>query len=146
MVAFSTKVDSNLNATSWRLWMNGPSQFQPVLLWRERTMQLAKGFAITTAPVNNPLNAQHRGGKVGTYKASFVVQRTGNQYGRGFKISNTADHAVFVENGRSATRRQQYFSWSKEGGIPRWYTKTRGRPGDRIIERAVETALTATTN
>lgn len=146
MPGFDVKVDDNLTSTNWRLWMNGPSPAPaPVLVWREQAMAVAKKTAQTLAPVNNPLNAKHRGGTVGTYLASIYVERTGNQYGRGFRLGARAPHAAIVENGRSASTKDQYFSWSAAGGVARWYEKTSGRDGDHVIERAAESAVAITT-
>jgi len=142
MASLDVKISTNLTRRNWRLWMNGPSeQPAPVLVWRERAMALALSTAIATAPVNNPKNAAHRGGVVGTYKASMHTRRTGNQYGRGFNLSNTAHHAEIVEHGRSASNKDQYFGWVRDPSSPRWYRRTAGRDGDRIIQKAVETAL-----
>jgi hypothetical protein len=65
----------------------------------KRTLQRAQALA----PVNNPLNAVHRGGKVGTYKKSFKRYRRGNGHILFRAIYNDAPHAVFVEKGRKST-------------------------------------------
>ena len=146
MPGFEVKVDDNLTRTNWRLWMNGPSPAPaPVLVWREQALAVARTTALALAPVNNVLNAKHRGGVVGTYKASIRVERTGNQYGRGFRLGAYAPHAAIVENGRSASRKDQYFSWTAAGGIARWYDSTGARDGDHVIERAADAAVAITT-
>ncbi len=144
------KVDTNdnLSVTNWRLWMNGPSRLPggaPVENWRDNTMKAALAFAIAAAPVNNPLNARHRAGWVGEYKASMFTQRTGNSRGRGFILGNRAAHAVFVDFGRSASRKDQKFSWSKYGGEVRKYKATQKRDGYRILGDAVDRAIGSTT-
>jgi hypothetical protein len=60
--------------------------------------------AINTAPVNDPANATHRGGAVGTYKASFRSKRSGNQHVLSRAVFNIAPHAPYVEYGRRSTR------------------------------------------
>lgn len=67
--------------------------------WTARCMARAR----MTAPVNNVLNAVHRGGVVGTYAASFKRYRRGNGHYLLRSVYNVAPHAVFVERGRSST-------------------------------------------
>jgi len=75
----------------------------------KRTLQRAQ----MTAPVNNPQNATHRGGEVGTYKASFRRYRRGNGHYLLRTIYNIAPHAVFVEKGRRSTHFGDTF-WGRE--------------------------------
>jgi hypothetical protein len=120
----------------------------PVWRWREAAMQLSMLNAIATAPINNPLNAMHRGGKVGEYKRSFSSSRIGsNQYQLRFTIKNSAAHAGVVEEGRKASNRNQVFSWTRNSppGSVRLFKHTRSRPGKYIIQRAVRAAVAATT-
>ncbi len=61
--------------------------------------------AINTSPVNDPMNATHRGGVVGTYKASFKSSRKGsNGHILRRTLLNVAPHAPYVEYGRRSTR------------------------------------------
>jgi len=143
----STNVRSTVTRTSIRVGMNvGPNG--PVWRWREIAMRLAEFNAIAAAPVNNPLNAVHRGMRVGEYKRSFSTDRRGsNQYVLRFSLSNSAAHAKYVEDGNSATQRWMYFSWSKGmyAGQPIWRKGRRGRAGKHIIEIAAKSAIVATT-
>lgn len=136
---------TNINGQTVRLWLNGPGA--PVFNWREVAANTALATALAIAPVNNPLNAKHRGGVVGTYKAGIRMYRTGNQYGLGFNISATARHSRFVELGRRGSSKKQRFSWSKHSPPGAIWTveQTRGRAGQFVIERAVDAALAATT-
>jgi len=66
--------------------------------------------AISRSPRNNPLNATHRGGKVGTYQQSFKTSGKGsNGHWVQRTIWNTAPHAWVVEEGRADTRFGQRF-------------------------------------
>lgn len=122
--------------------------------WRSVTGRALLKECIATAPVNDPLNAAHRGFKVGTYKESFYLDNENDPGGFLFKatVGNTASHAVFVENGRSGSNKRQVFSWArafyrraprredgwvkiKPGTIMVW-SKTGGRPGQHIMEDA----------
>jgi hypothetical protein len=145
-VDLSTTVRSTVSMRTVANAMNGTGG--PVWRWREAAMGLALLNALATAPVNNPLNAQHRGGKVGEYRRSFNTSRIGsNQYQLRFTLSNTAGHAKYVEFGRSASNREQVFSWTRNvppGSIQR-FQRTRSRPGKFIVERAVRAAVAATT-
>lgn len=117
----------------------------PIYEWRDRTATVAIGNAQGRAPVNNPLNAMHRGGVVGTYRASFGWDRTGSH---GHLVSatifNDADHAIYVEEGRSASLRHQTFSWTRWGGRIRTVDSTRRRPGTHVLMRSVEAAVRET--
>ena len=92
--------------------------------WRDDRAKEIIERARATAPVNNPANARHRGGKVGTYKRMFRWER-----GRSSSdtltaiIRNRAPHAVYVEAGRSASRKYQRFSWTGWGGQIRYIGK-----------------------
>lgn len=111
--------------------------------WRDDTMLKIANRAYDTSPVNNPLNAQHRGGEVGTYKLGWRTRRTGNQHRVGMVISNDSDHAVYVEFGRSASGKYQAFTWAK-ASPPGSFVEvggdlgggTAGRPGRNILRNA----------
>lgn len=140
-----TSTTTNINGQTVRLWLNGPGA--PVWNWRELAANTALTTALALAPVNNPLNATHRGGRVGTYKAGIRMHRTGNQYGLGFNISATAGHSRYVENGRSASSRPQRFGWTghRPPGAIWTVGRTRGRAGKKVIERSIAAALAVTT-
>ena len=80
--------------------------------WSEVTGRKIVSQATRTSPVNNPLNALHRGGVVGTYKASWGFDMSGtNQYRTRVKVYNTADHAHWVEHGRDRSHGYEVFTW-----------------------------------
>ena len=98
-------------------------------------------IATATAPVNDPLDAQHRGGVVGTYKASFRFDRRGSRGHRVIgRVTNSAGHADIVENGRSASHRWQRFSWTVWGGDIRRVDYTGAREGKHILRNALRQA------
>ena len=85
-----------------------------------KTVRRAKVIAVANAPVGNPGDYRHRvffpaffpGPRTpGTYKASFRSDIRGtrgpNVVGN---LRNNADHAIYVERGRSATTANQTFS------------------------------------
>lgn len=145
--SFSTEVESNITPTTIRFWLNGASPVGVVTLRMNLMADAALAFAIASAPVNNPLNAVHRGRVVGTYRAGIRMERTGNQYGRGFKLIGTADHSDIVENGRRASNREQYFSWTRSSppGSMRWYTHTGFRRGRKTLQNAAERGVRSIT-
>lgn len=113
----------------------------PVHKWTVNLAETTKRNAIRLAPVNDPLNALHRGGVVGTYKASFGISGRGsNQFSTRRVVYNSSDHANIVEFGRRAVRGFQTFSWTAWGGDIRTVTRTEGRPGKRVLERAARQA------
>jgi hypothetical protein len=145
-IRFDTTTKSTVTMRSVADQMNGVGG--PVWRWREATMNLAMMNAVLSAPINNPLNATHRGGAVGEYKRSFSSSRLGsNQYQMRFTISNSAGHAKFVEEGRGASNRRQVFGWVRNvpPGSIQEFSHTRGRPGKYIIRRAVQSAVATTT-
>lgn len=118
----------------------------PVSNWRDETAERIVSTARVLAPVNSPLNAQHRGGFVGEYRASFDWERghSGNQHLVRAVIMNFAPHAVYVELGRGPSFSKQTFSWTRWGGQIRTVNATRGWPGQHILERALnQVAVTA---
>jgi hypothetical protein len=127
----------------------------PVYEWRDRMMHDTQDRATVKAPVNNPLNARHRGGGVGTYNRGFRTRRTGNQNGVGAVIFNDVAHAIYVEEGRSESTQFQVFSWTKWNGeihyingagripnypLPFGGRKTAARPGKHILANALQWA------
>ena len=88
-----------------------------VYKWRDEIGKDVKARAEGMAPENDPMNAEHRGGEVGLYKASFNWDRLGSAGHRVIaRVENTAPHAVFVELGLSGSRKMQIFSWTEYGG------------------------------
>ena len=85
--------------------------------WRDNVGVDVRDHAFRHAPVNDPLNAMHRGGDVGVYKASFGFDRLGSSgHHVVARVTNSAAHAIYVELGRSASYKMQIFSWSAYGG------------------------------
>jgi len=85
--------------------------------WRDEVGSEIKSIAEATSPVNDPLNAQHRGGVVGTYKAAWDWDRRGSSgHSVVARVTNSSDHAIYVEYGRSASYAMQIFSWTAWGG------------------------------
>lgn len=82
--------------------------------WRDDRAKEILVRARLKSPRNKTGNAQHRGGVTGTYRrmwrwergrASAVVLRA--------IIRNRANHAAFVEFGRSRSTKYQKFSWTR---------------------------------
>lgn len=118
--------------------------------WRNDTEEQLLIRCFETSPVNDVLDAVHRGGIVGEYQRSWVTRRYGNQHRVGFAIENFADHAIFVEEGRSASTKVQRFSWSEWGGDIRvvgfpWGTGTKRRDGQHVLRNATNAVLARTT-
>jgi hypothetical protein len=133
----ATKVNIN-TATVYR---GLHSQRGVVRKWVVDLARTTERNAIRLAPVNEVENAQHRGGIVGTYKASFGISGRGsNQFSTQRTVYNSADHANIVEFGRRAVFGRQRFSWTVWGGDIRSVTRTEGRPGKRVLERAARQA------
>jgi len=95
------------------------------------------------APRNSPLNEKHRG--AGTtvenpppYADSFRSRMYGNQSGSGFTMRNTAPHAAVVELGRSASSKEQRFSWKRWGGEIKRVSFTGARKGTKFQERTMK--------
>ena len=137
---------SRLNRFTISAALNGVGG--PVRIWRDTTAAEAFALAIERAPVNNPLNAQHRGGVVGTYKAKMDMTLEGsNQTRLRFTITNFSQHARFVENGRSASFKHQFFSWTQHDppGSPGWQAFTNRLDGQRVIRGSIEDTLAVRT-
>ena len=109
--------------------------------WMDRLALRTVAIAMEDAPVNNVQNAYHRGGVVGTYKASFSWDRRGGT--RAYlkrSVWNTAKHAGIVEKGRPSTRGgpMEVFTWSRftPPGALGALRGTGSRSGYAILERA----------
>jgi hypothetical protein len=88
-----------------------------VYKWRDEVTKEVIANARINAPVNDPMNAMHRGGTVGVYKASFDWDRRGSSGHHTIgRVTNSADHAIYVELGRSGSSKMQIFSWTEWGG------------------------------
>lgn len=82
--------------------------------WRDEVGKEVKRVAETIAPVNNPLDAEHRGGEVGTYQRSFDFDRRGSHGHHVIaRVTNDAPHAIYVEYGRSSSAKFQRFSMAE---------------------------------
>lgn len=104
--------------------------------------------------MNNPLNAGHRGGVVGTYLANWGWDSKGtNRRQSQRRFNNSSPHADIVEFGRPYVRRRQVFTWKDALGPGtfrngRWYRgeprpggevstpRTRARRGQHIVRDA----------
>jgi hypothetical protein len=101
------------------------------------------------SPVNDPLNALHRGGVVGTYKKSWKAATAVAGWSATAQAGNTARHTVYLEFGRKESKKPQKFSWKKfpqkkvfwfVGRKFSWFERTRARPGRAIVQYAVRSA------
>jgi len=130
--------------------------------WRDRLMNEIELDAFADSPVNDVLNAVHRGGVVGTYKRGWYSNRSGsNGHHVRLTVGNSADHAVYVEEGRGASSEFQVFSWTKWGGETKWVGRataynfrraggrerggrgTGARPGRHILKNSTNANLIA---
>lgn len=133
-----------------------------VFEWRDETMQQIRDHAFANSPVNDPMSAEHRGGEVGTYKASWSTSRAGSgAHTVRATIANSADHADIVEYGRSSSTRYQRFTWAavdggqvevaggrrfkKKPGTVLVLSKTGFRFGDLVLHNAVNAVMPAAT-
>jgi hypothetical protein len=81
--------------------------------WRTERAKTILDICELSSPVNDPLNATHRGGFVGEFKRSWFGDARGSSgHHVVARIYNTAPHAVYVEEGRSASQLIQTFSWT----------------------------------
>ena len=134
----------------------------PVWEFRDDVMNDITDLARRKSPVNNPANARHRGGRVGTYKASWLGRRHGSGHHVGLTVMNTADHAQYVEEGKGPSRKFQRFSFTGWGGeiryigpkvlrkaragrtqmkLPWGGRKVAGRPGKHILRDSTNRVL-----
>ena len=116
--------------------------------WRTEVEREVLEGVFLASPINDVLNAVHRGGAVGEFKASWVTRRQGNGHRVGFQIENFSDHAIYVEEGRSASTKFQEFSWTGWGGEIRAVGRgtgsprgTRGRDGKHILRDVTNRVL-----
>lgn len=119
-----------------------------VFEWRDDVAEKITRAAIIASPVNDPLNAVHRGGEVGEYQRSWGFDRVGsNQHRVRATIYNGADHADIVEFGRRASFKSQVFSWGEFNppGDIRRVGFTRSRPGNHILRDATNRVMVTAT-
>lgn len=116
-----------------------------VAKWRDRVAKVIVAQAELKSPVNDPLNAAHRGGVVGTYKASWGWDKSGSGgHSVQANIKNSSDHADIVEYGRPQTTGRERFSWAKHrppGSIKTHKGGTRGRDGQHVLRNAVNVTM-----
>lgn len=108
--------------------------------WRDQVAEAIVQRARLNSPINDVLNAVHRGGAVGEYLASWETSTVGsNQHRVRAVISNFSDHAVYVEYGRrstiGSTRPERY---STVGGAFIASTGTFTPPGEIIVSRGTQ--------
>jgi hypothetical protein len=132
---------ARVNINTATVWQGLHSRRGCVREWVDDLAETTKRNAERAAPVNDPLNAVHRGGVVGTYKRSFGISGAGsNQHSTKRTVYNSAPHARIVEFGRRPTRKWQTFSWTFWKGDIRTVTFTEGRDGQHILENAARKA------
>jgi hypothetical protein len=105
---------------------NTPSGSGGVARSMNKTAKKVKLRAVQLSPRNNPMNATHRGGVVGTYQRSFKTRRYGNGHILVREIWNTSDHAAIVEDGRRSTRWGQTFWEDRWPGHRHWLGRAGG--------------------
>jgi hypothetical protein len=110
--------------------------------WRNEIGREIIANATVMSPINDVLNAQHRGGEVGEFSRSWGSDNVGSNGHRvRVTVYNGAPHAVYVEEGRSASYKRQRFSWVGWGGDIREVPSTRGRFGKHVLRRALIAAM-----
>ena len=93
---------------------------------------------IATAPVNDPMNAMHRGGRSGTTRRG---RGTGTAVAVGHhtvgRVTNDQDHAIYVELGTVVvSTKMQIFSWTECGGASYGRRAVEGLPHGPPLTRA----------
>lgn len=116
---------------------NTPSGSGGVARSMNKTAKKVKLRAVQLSPRNNPMNATHRGGVVGTYQRSFKTRRYGNGHILVREIWNTSDHAAIVEDGRRSTHWGQRF-WDSQwpGHFKTLHRESTGQ-GERYFDESV---------
>jgi|KBSMisStandDraft_5_1062788.scaffolds.fasta_scaffold346281_2 hypothetical protein len=117
--------------------------------WRNKVLREIKALCIANAPVNNPLNAKHRTGRVGGYKKSFNTNKGGSGHEVTGQVWNSKPYAWFVEEGRGAAlNTTQRFSW--KGFVPPGriavVKNTKGYYGSHTIKYATNDVMEAQTD
>lgn len=136
-------VDVDISDRGVYIALHGPTGLVSEL--RDNIQAATMSWALDLAPINHPLNARHRWGRVGVYKASFRDDRSGsNQHASRFTLFNHADHAYLVEYGRPMTFGYERFAWRKHKppGATRAHKRgTRGWDGQHVLRDAVNAAV-----
>lgn len=144
--AATVKVDVSGRAIISALNTPGGAVFR----WRDRRGREILNECEAKSPINNVLNAQHRGGVVGTYKFGWRGDRVGSGgHNVQARVYNVAPHAVYVEEGRRASSLIQTFSWTAFDGRIRTIGGhlgggTSARPGRHILRDTVNEVGTRT--
>jgi hypothetical protein len=116
-----------------------------IFAWRDKVGRDTTRIAIGLSPVNDVENAEHRGGVVGTYKASWTWDRIGSQgHTVRARVMNGSDHADIVEYGRRRSLAREVFSWTghdPSGSISAHFAGTSGRDGQHVLARAASFAV-----
>ena len=123
-----------------------------VYTWRNDTESDLLAACVLDSPIGDVLNTLHDSTRppIGDYAASWVTRRQGNGHRVGFQIENFSDHAIYVEEGRGASRKQQTFSWAVLGGQiitvgGRFGGGTAARDGEHILRDATNRVLARAT-
>jgi hypothetical protein len=141
----ASRVSVDVNDAAIISALNAPGR--AVFQWRDDLGNAIVSAARALSPVNDPLNAVHRGGLVGTYKGSWRFSRAGsNQHRVRLTVINDSDHAEFVEYGRSPSESWERFSWTRwQGAIRVARFGTRGYSGRHVLQHATNSAVAAAT-
>lgn len=116
--------------------------------WRDETALKVFERCVLDSPVNDPLNAVHRGGVVGGYKAGWRFDRIGSNGSQlRATVYNTSDHAYYVEHGRGQSSGREVFSWTQTGGqIIEVLRGTGGYPAKNVLRDSANRVLTEQTD
>ena len=140
-------VEVDISQAQVTLVLNAPGGL--VNDWMRETIAGIEAAAIANSPINDVLNAMHRGGVVGTYKASWRSPAiTNGSNSVSGTVENTAGHAIFVEEGRDHVVGQQRFSWRnfKPPGSIHVVQNSAGYPRQRVLYYATQDVLEAQTD
>ena len=117
--------------------------------WASTFANRVKAEAIAISPTGDERDHFHdfayKGGYPwggpGTYKRSFMIEKSGNQHKRRRRIGNFAPHAIFVESGRAPSGPAlEVFTSAKADGRMVRTRNNRGWDGYDILATALENA------
>lgn len=136
-------VDVDINKLQVWAVLNGPAG--AIFDWRDDVAEAIVRECIFLSPINNPANARHRGGIVGTFKRRWHWDRIGSNGDvvRAF-IENQAGHAKYVEFGRGPSFMWEKFSWIKHkppGAIRVHPGGTGARQGEHLLRDVVNSTM-----